>query len=172
MHNQDDVKGESSLVSVRAMEIVVALFLLAGSAVVISDSVRLGFGWQEGEGPAAGYFPFYIAIVLAFASLVNLVRAIVARDPDYQGSFVSRAAFARVLAVLVPAICYVFAIHWLGLYVASGLFIIFFMLTIGRESILRALPVGILVPLFFFFMFERWFLVPLPKGPLEAMLGY
>jgi hypothetical protein len=23
-----------------------------------------------------------------------------------------------------------------------------------------------------FFMFERWFLVPLPKGPLEAWLGY
>jgi hypothetical protein len=28
------------------------------------------------------------------------------------------------------------------------------------------------VPLTLFMMFERWFLVPLPKGPLEAWLGF
>ena len=38
----------------------------------------------------------------------------------------------------------------------------------GRIS----LAVGIGVPLALFLMFERWFLVPLPKGPLEALLGF
>jgi putative tricarboxylic transport membrane protein len=28
------------------------------------------------------------------------------------------------------------------------------------------------VPLITFLVFEKWFLVPLPKGPLEAWLGY
>jgi hypothetical protein len=28
------------------------------------------------------------------------------------------------------------------------------------------------VPLFFFIVFERWFLVPLPKGPIENLLGF
>jgi hypothetical protein len=28
------------------------------------------------------------------------------------------------------------------------------------------------VPLVVFVVFERWFLVPLPKGPLEALFGY
>jgi putative tricarboxylic transport membrane protein len=46
------------------------------------------------------------------------------------------------------------------------------MIAIGRESVLRSIGVGIAVPLFFFVLFERWFLVPLPKGPLEAMLGF
>jgi hypothetical protein len=32
--------------------------------------------------------------------------------------------------------------------------------------------VGIAAPLVLFLMFEQWFLVPLPKGPIEAMLGY
>ena len=27
------------------------------------------------------------------------------------------------------------------------------------------------VPVAFFLVFERWFLVPLPKGPLENLLG-
>jgi hypothetical protein len=28
------------------------------------------------------------------------------------------------------------------------------------------------VPLAFFLVFERWFLVSLPKGPLEAFFGF
>jgi hypothetical protein len=47
-----------------------------------------------------------------------------------------------------------------------------FMITVGRENIFKALLVSVLVPIGLFFMFEKWFLVPLPKGPLEAWLGY
>ena len=31
---------------------------------------------------------------------------------------------------------------------------------------------GVLVPLVLFVVFEIWFLVPLPKGPVEALLGF
>jgi hypothetical protein len=36
----------------------------------------------------------------------------------------------------------------------------------------RALPVGVGVAVALFFLFEKWLLVPLPKGPLEAWLGF
>ena len=111
--------GDRSLISRRAMEIVVALLLLTGSATVITDSVRLGFGW-EGDGPAAGYFPFYIAVALAGASFVNLVGAVLARGGAGPTSFVSRVSMTRVLAVLVPTVLFVAAIHWTGIYVASA----------------------------------------------------
>ena len=172
MHDQGNASDEPSLASNRVLEIVVALALLTVSGIIIYDSNRLGFGWVEGQGPAAGYFPFYISCVLGIASLAILVRAALGNGEDLKESFVSRAAFGRVLTVLVPAIAYVAAIQYIGLYVASALFIAFFMLTIGRESLLRAISVGIAVPVFFFVMFERWFLVPLPKGPLEAMFGF
>lgn len=161
-----------SLVSIRTMDIVVAIVLLALSAVVIFDSARLGIHWQENEGPASGYFPFYIALILATASMVNLVGAVLRRDPAGNDSFVSRQAFGRVLAVLVPAIVYVGLVQYLGIYVASALFIAFFMVFVGRDSVVRAIAVGVCVPIALFFMFEIWFLVPLPKGPLEAWLGY
>ena len=167
---QDD--NSPSIVSIRTMEMVVALLLIGGSAVVIKDSLRIGVGWAEGEGPAAGYFPFYIALVLGLSSLINLVRAAVGTAPRRSGSFVSRTAFGRVCAVLLPAIAYVMAIEWIGLYVASGIFIALFMVFVGGEKVVRAIPIGIAVPIFFFLMFEKWFLVPLPKGPLEAMLGF
>jgi len=86
--------------------------------------------------------------------------------------FVSLRPFGRVLAVLVPSIAYVGLIQYLGIYVASAIFIFAFMVVIGRENPFKGLLVGAIVPLALFLMFEKWFLVPLPKGPLEAWLGY
>jgi hypothetical protein len=160
------------VVSNRTMDIVVALLFLGASAVVISDSLRLGFHWRENEGPASGYFPFYIAVMMAIASTVNLMSAVMGRTANGDVIFVGRRALGRVFAVLVPAVIYVGAVQYLGIYVASAGFIFVFMLLVGREGLLRALGVSLAVPLVLFFMFEVWFLVPLPKGPLELWLGY
>jgi putative tricarboxylic transport membrane protein len=170
-HNDDGASDEPALVSNRAVDIVVALLFLVASAIVIYDSSRLGFGWREGEGPAPGYFPFYIAMAMATASLVNLARAVLANTPGAGEAFVSKVGFWRVLQVLIPTIAYVGLIHYLGIYVASAIFIMGFMTVFGREGLIKTVGIGIAVPLMLFFMFERWFLVPLPKGPLEAMLG-
>lgn len=172
MHEQNDAPDEASLVSNRVMEIVVAMALLGVSAIIISDSLRLGIGWADGEGPRAGYFPFYIAVVLGIASIAILLNAVMGKGGELGESFVSQPAFMRVLTVLIPAIAYVAAVQFIGFYAASALFILFFMLFVGGESLLRAVSVGAAVPLFFFVMFEKWFLVPLPKGPIEAWLGF
>jgi putative tricarboxylic transport membrane protein len=170
--SEENHDGEDRpLVRNSIMEVVMALLLLGVSAVVINDSIRLGFGWIEGEGPAAGYFPFYIAVALAVASLVNLVQSVTGRIEGGGETFVGRTAFLRVLAVLIPTAGYVALIGYLGLYVASAIFICLFMLVIGRDGILKSILVSLAIPAALFLMFEKWFLVPLPKGPLEAMMG-
>lgn len=162
---------EPGLVSTKAVEIAVALLFLAVSGLVIYDSNRLGFTWQEGVGPAAGFFPFYIALIMGGASLAMLAAAV--RNKSEPGrSFVSRAAFKRVLALLVPLIAYVALIAFAGLYVASALFITLFMMFFGRYGLLASVAAGAGVAIVLFMLFERWFLVPLPKGPLEVWLGY
>jgi hypothetical protein len=172
MHNDDQNSDLGpALVSVRTMEIVVALLLIAGAAVVIYDSVRIGHGWQEGVGPAAGYFPFYVALLLGISAVVILATAIFNRKWSAE-AFVSTVEFRRVLAVLVPSIVFVGLIHVLGIYVAAAIFIAFFMIAFGQENIFKSVTIGVAVPLALFFMFERWFLVPLPKGPLETLLGF
>lgn len=172
MHGNEEQEDGPRLVSNRTMDIAVAILFLVGAAVVIYDSNRLGFHWQDNEGPASGYFPFYIAVLMSVASIVNLIRAIMGKSENAEETFVSRPAFMRVLAVLIPAIVYVAAMQFVGIYVASALFIFAFMMTLGREPLLKSAAVSIGVPLALFLMFEVWFLVPLPKGPLEAMLGY
>lgn len=192
MHDDDRSADGSALVSTRTMDIVVALLFLVVSAIVLYDSVRLGFGWREGEGPAPGYFPFYIGLVMGAASVINLVRAALRVEPGSDGIFVSTPAFGRVLTLLMPTLLYValiggvsfgptvtmgglevpIGIPRLGIYVSSAIFICMFMLVVGRESIRKALGVGVVAPIALFLLFEKWFLVPLPKGPLEAWLGY
>ena len=180
MQDKQDADEGRPLLSNRTADVFVALLLLGGCAIVIYDSTRIGFGWREGEGPAPGYFPFYIAVVLAAASIINLIGALLGTG---RGEiFVSLRPFGRVLAVLIPSVVYVGLIGGvsigpvdlpgLGIYVASAIFIFAFMLVVGRENMLKALAISVAVPVALFLLFEKWFLVPLPKGPLEAWLGY
>ena len=166
--NQEDDGG--SLVSIRTMEIVVAALFLLGSVIVVQDALRVGVGWAENEGPRAGYFPFYVGLIMGGASLVTLGKAILAHGATE--SFVGRKPFGRVLFVLVPMAVYILALTMIGIYVASAIYIALFMIFLGKFRIHASVAVGVVAAIALFFMFEIWFLVPLPKGPLEAMLGY
>jgi putative tricarboxylic transport membrane protein len=105
------------------------------------------------------------------ASLTTLVVNVVGRSPN-RANFVERSQFVQVLQVLIPTIVFVVLIAFIGIYVAAALFIAFFMAWLGKYSVARIAPVAILVPVVLFLMFEIWFLVPLPKGPLETALGF
>lgn len=169
MHKDEGAEDQGrSLLSNRTAEVVVALLFLCGSAIVIYDCVRLGFGWRD-DGPAPGFFPFWVAVLMGIASVFNLAYAI--GDGDDGEAFVSSRPLLRVLAVLIPSVIYIGLIGVLGIYVASALFIFGFMLVVGRENVFKGILVSLLVPGVLFMMFERWFLVPLPKGPLEAWFG-
>jgi hypothetical protein len=134
------------------------------------DSYRIGMGWAS-DGPEGGYFPFYVALIMFVSSAVTFVANMVTGTHDWS-NFVERSQLMLVLKVLVPTIVYVILIGYIGIYVASAIFIAFFMIWLGRYPVYKVAPVALLVPLVLFMMFEVWFLVPLPKGPLETALGY
>jgi putative tricarboxylic transport membrane protein len=163
-----DAQEPAPLVSVRTMNVVVAALLMIVAGIVVMDSLRLGVGWTD-EGPAAGYFPFYIGLILAAASGVNLLQALRA---DRLRTFVTKPAFRSVLAVLLPLVAYVLVLGYVGIYVASAAYIALFMWRFGHYSLGKGAVVGIAVAVALFLMFEVWFLVPLPKGPVESLLGY
>lgn len=166
MTTQSDEPDDQPLISVRTMEIVVALLFIAAAAVVISDSIRVGIGWRENEGPRAGYFPFYIGVIMTVASLVNLVRAIGDRKAGAR-SFTGKRAIRRVLAVLLPLLVYVAAVAVIGIYISSAVYMALFMWYFGKYPIWKGVLVGAAMSAVFFLMFEVWFLVPLPKAPWE-----
>jgi putative tricarboxylic transport membrane protein len=153
----------------KSAEIVVSALFLAAGALVMFDSQRLGASWGA-DGPRPGYFPFYVGLIIVVSSLVNLVRAVMIR-PEKNKPFVLAGQLKMVLTVLIPAALYASAIIWIGIYVASVLFIAFFMRWLGRYAWWKVAAVSVAVMVAFYFIFEMWFQVPLPKGPAEAFLG-
>jgi hypothetical protein len=161
--------GDKPAFHVRAVEVVTALGFAAIGAIVIFDSLRLGMGWRE-DGPQAGYFPFYIGVIICISALANLAAALVAaakRNP----AFVERGQLRLVLSVLLPTAAYAGLIGWVGIYVASVLFIALFMRWLGKYAWWKVAAVSVGNSVVFFLIFEVWFKIPLPKGPLEAALG-
>jgi putative tricarboxylic transport membrane protein len=160
--------------SLRLWEIIVALAFFAFGALVVFDSRRLGASWGS-DGPQAGYFPFYIGMLICISSIANLLAAIGLRDAGRR-AFVYWGQLRMILTVVVPSLVYVALIvnPWmsLGIYVASTLFIAFFMRYLAHYSWGKIAAVSVGTMFVFFLMFEVWFKVPLPKGPLEAALGF
>lgn len=156
-------------VATRWPELGVALLLAAIALLVIGDSLRIGAGWAD-DGPRAGYFPFYIGLALLGSSL--WIAAVQLRAWRVVKVFATRTEARQVLTVLWPMAVYVALVKFIGIYVASALLIGFFMVRHGEHRHGTTAAVAIGVPLVFFVVFERWFLVPLPKGPLEALLGF
>jgi len=168
MSEKPEAAGQS--VGTRWPELIVAAVLMALAVLVIVDSLRVGTGWAE-DGPRSGYFPFYIGVLLLLSSGSVLVRQLLKwRSEDSE--FAERGQIALVISVLVPMVVYVGLIALLGIYLASFALIAYFMRRHGRYGWLLTGSVAVGVPLFFFIVFERWFLVPLPKGPIENLLGF
>lgn len=161
---------DKSAVSNRTMEVVTAAVLGGLGGILIWDSRRIGFGWAD-DGPQAGYFPFYIGVILLVTSLINLLSALRAPDKGAD-SFLSRMQLRMVLSLLIPTTVFVIVIKWLGIYLSSALLIGWFMMRMGGFSLVKTLAVGLGVSSFLFVMFEIWFGVPLPKGPIENLLGF
>ncbi|MFN3717011.1 MAG: tripartite tricarboxylate transporter TctB family protein [Thiobacillus sp.] len=152
------------------METVTAIIIFLVGVVMIVDNYQLGAGWAK-DGPQAGYFPLRIGALICIASAVVLLRSLSGKGRDTR-AFVTGERFRLVLKMFVPTVAYVLVIQLAGIYVASALFIGAFMRVMGAYSWLKSVAVSIGVTVMLFWMFEMQFLVPLPKGPLEALFGY
>lgn len=169
MANPRQQAADGGSVGVRWPELLVALGFMAVAAVVMFDSRRVGAGWAD-DGPQSGYFPFYIGLAM-FAAGAWTAWVQLARWRRFE-LFAERAQIRSVLTVLWPMAVYVALIPAVGIYLASMALIAFFMRRHGRHGLVLTAAVAAGVPMAFFAVFERWFLVPLPKGPIEALLGF
>jgi putative tricarboxylic transport membrane protein len=166
-----DNRAPASAAATRSVELVVALLIVAAGVVVLIDSFRVGVGWAA-DGPQAGYFPNIIGWILTGVGLWIAGAALLRWTSLAGASFVSREEFGRVLAMFLPTAAYVIVLALIGIYVASFLYIATFMIWQGRYRLLPTLAVSVGVPVAMFLLFEIWFLVPLPKGPVEHLIGY
>lgn len=158
---------EEAGLSRRTLEIGFALAVLAMASAVIYDSVQQGSGWTD-EGPATGYFPLRIGIVLFLGGLFVLRTAFKAP----RTTTISWVQLKAVMGILLPLLLYVALIQPLGIYLPAAFLIVAMMALHGKFTWWQLVLAGVLVPLITFYVFELQFQVPLPKGPLERLLGF
>ena len=159
-----------AVASARSVEISVSLLLLALAVTLGFDNWRTGIAWDS-TGPQAGYFPFYLSVILGGASLYGLATAVMARRETSE-TFVTRAQLRRVMQVFIPTLLFCLATQFLGLYVASFFLIAAFMRMVGKIALWKSLLTAFLFTAIMFVTFDIAFDVIMPKGPLEAALGH
>lgn len=165
-------EGERTGVATNIIDAVVAILVIIMGGVIIYGSRKLGSEWTS-DGPGAGYFPFYIGLILVVSALGIFYQAIAGKKKNTD-VFVDRTEFGRVLSVLIPAAVYVGFIQLVGIYVASAVYIALFMIILGKFSWIKSVVAALAVNTVFFLMFEVWFKVPLHKGAYDMLsfLGY
>jgi hypothetical protein len=161
--------GDRPALRLRSAEIAVALVLFALGAIVIFDSLRLGMRWAA-DGPEPGYFPFYLGVFICAACAVTVVLALL-MPAERNKAFVRVGQLKLVLSVLLPSAVFVALVGMIGIYVSAVLFVALFMRWLGKYPWWKVVAVSIGHSVVLFLIFEIWFLVPLPKGPVERLLG-
>lgn len=166
----ESAESDQSGIPTRTVEVVVAALLFALGAVVAFKSYQLGAGWRD-DGPGAGYFPFYIGLLICISSALVAWGAVKGGRGKV---FVSAPQLRLVMTVLLPSLGFVVAVQVLGIYVGSVLFIAGFMVWVGKYHWAKSLGIALAVMALAFMMFEVWFKVPLFKGALAPLrfLGY
>ncbi len=167
---QTQEQPRSVRLTYQVVEVTVAVIILLVGGVIMMDALRIGIDWAF-DGPKGGYFPFRTGAILCISSVVILLRALFGKHPNRE-IFVPWDRFKMVLFVLIPSVLYVLATQFIGIYVASAVFIGGFMRAIGKFSWLKVIVISVAISVLLFWMFEIQFMVPLPKGPLESLLGY
>lgn len=169
---QHAVAEERTGVPTFAVEAAVAALVILFGLVVLFGSRNLGSGWTS-DGPGAGYFPFYIGIILCVSGAGILYQSLLGKKRNTE-IFVDGEQIKRVLSVLVPAAIYVLAIQVFGIYIASAVYIAGFMIVLGKFSRVKSAALGLAIAVIFFVLFEVWFKIPLFKGWLKPLdfLGY
>jgi putative tricarboxylic transport membrane protein len=151
----------------RSVEIGVAIAIALFGLIIIVGSLQVGVGWGA-EGPQSGFFPFYLGIIIVAASGVNLLET--ARRKS-EKTFADWSQLRMVLAITIPTTIYVAVIPWIGIYVSSMFLIAVFMMWLGSYRPTYAVGLSVLIIVATYLVFEKWFLVPLPKGPVEDYFG-
>jgi putative tricarboxylic transport membrane protein len=154
----------------RDVDFVVLLLLLGLACLLGWDSARVGNAWAE-DGPQAGYFPFYLSVLMGAACVFGLIRLLALSGRSAEG-FITRHQFVRVMQVFVPTLAFVILTEFLGLYVASFFLVAGFMWWIGGMALWKSVLTSFLFAAAMFLTFEIAFNVIMPKGPLEAAFGF
>jgi hypothetical protein len=148
-----------------------ALAFVLGAGLLVREALRLPISWTS-TGPGAGFFPFWLAAGVVVCAVLILVKTLRRVREGSNEPLVPPHAWKPLLIVFLPMVTIVLLMGSLGMYLGGAIYLAGYMWFVGRHRLPQVILVSVLVPLALFLIFERWFLLPMPKGPLLEYLLY
>ncbi len=158
----------------RKAERTMGLVLVITALVLLVEAHQLPIAWTA-IGPGAGFFPFWLAVGVAITAVVILARSLrpaATVRPGADEAFIPATAWKPLAVVFFPMVAIILFMNYLGIYIGGALYLAGYMWLVGRHRWFSVIAVSVLIPLVLFFIFERWFLLPLPKGVLLELILY
>ena len=151
----------------RTIELAAAIAVALFGGVVAAESLAHDVRWND-NGPAPGYFPFRVGLMLVVSSVALFLRA---GRSEAAPVFATVDQFRRTFSVFWPTAFAALTMFVLGCYVPAAVYLAWMMRAHGPYGWPRAIASALAATLVLFLVFELWFQVPLAKGPLEAAFG-
>ncbi len=157
--------------TVRMAELCMALLMMIFSVYLMYKSAELPIGWIEDEGPGGGFWPFWLAAVMLL-SCAGIIynwfrrRGTIANCLE---TYIEHGVLWDVGLVAGSLIVTVGLFHWIGVYFALPLFILFYLKFMGRHSWILSVGLAVATPTICFLFFEIMLKITLPKGVTEPL---
>jgi len=154
--------------TVRMAELLMGVLTLILSIIVMVKSTELAIGWVPGRGPGGGFWPFWLAGIMALASCATILRWFLRATPESRSGqpFIDPDTLVLVFLTVLSLLGVILITEYLGMYFAVMLFLIFYLKVIGRHGWPTTLAFAFGGPVFIFCLFEWALQKDIPKGSL------
>lgn len=150
----------------RRAEITTAGVLALLSLYMMWKSTELQVGYVRGVGPGGGAWPFWLSAVMLLCTVLIAINWARRKTPPAQSDepFLDNYGLKNLVLVGGALIVFLLAISVVGMHIAIGLFLIYYVGILGRHSVLVTASLAIGVPVVFFFFFDGVMRIPMPTG--------
>ncbi|MCY3822242.1 MAG: tripartite tricarboxylate transporter TctB family protein [Nitrospinae bacterium] len=153
---------------------IVAIGLILVSLGVAWKATELPVGILPKEGPGGGFLPFWLSLGIAVVALLVLLQSLFRSGQNGSsmvdsGVFMSREGLGDLLRVGLPGMIMILLIGIISVYFSAALFIFYCLFIVGGHNLKTSVGVSIGVPVVVYYIFEKFLIIPLPKGYAEFL---
>ncbi len=153
---------------------IVAIGLIFVSLGVAWKATELPIGILPKEGPGGGFLPFWLSLGIAVVSLLVLLQSLFRSRRNEtsmvdSGVFVRREGLGDLMRVGLPGMIMILLTGVISVYISAALFIFYCLFIIGGHNMRTSLSVSVGVPVVVYYIFEKFLIIPLPKGYVEFL---
>ncbi len=142
---------------------VSSVLLILFAAFVLFESRQYPLGTLDNPGP--GFLPILLGIAIGLMSVALLIKEWKNARPRTEGtSWPNRAGWFRVTLIFSVTLLFTLFFEVTGYIVNTFVFFLVMLRPVGRQKWTWTLAISIGATMAAYLLFDRWLMLPLPRG--------